>query len=174
MRHLSRVVCLRGHFCYCTQMTCPVVCVTPNPQCTPTTQALPTLVLTSTVLTSGLIMIWIRSMACRVDCEQSLRMVTRARKSSDASESKNQEAEALSSPAALRLDWLKRDCSQSSMRGTYETIARILQPYNIRVAHKLITTLRRLLTNVKDKDKQEDKQGNSKQDQMLRLPGYLH
>ena len=38
-------------------------------------------------------------------------------------------------------------------RGTSETIARILQPYNIRVAHKPITTLRRLLTNVKDKDK---------------------
>ena len=67
----------------------------------------------------------------RVDCEQSLRMVTRARKSSEASEasqasqaseSKKQEADALSSPAAPRLDWLKRDCSQSSMRGTSETI----------------------------------------------------
>ena len=43
--------------------------------------------------------------------------------------------------------------------GTSETIARILQPYNIRVAHKPITTLRRLLTNVKDKDKTEDRQG---------------
>ena len=43
-------------------------------------------------------------------------------------------------------------------RGTFETIARIL-PYNIRVAHKLITTLRRLLTNVKDKDKPEHRQG---------------
>ena len=32
------------------------------------------------------------------------------------------------------------------IRGTSETIARILQPYNIRVAHKPITTLRRLLT----------------------------
>ena len=40
-----------------------------------------------------------------------------------------------------------------------ETIARILQPYNRRVAHKLITTLRRLPTNVKDKDKPEDMQG---------------
>ena len=38
-------------------------------------------------------------------------------------------------------------------------IARILKPYNIRVAHKPITTLRRLLTNVKDKDKPEDRQG---------------
>ena len=45
------------------------------------------------------------------------------------------------------------------IRGTPETIARILQPYNIRVAHKPITTLRRLLTNVKDKDKPEDRQG---------------
>ena len=45
------------------------------------------------------------------------------------------------------------------IRGTSETIARILQPYNIRVAHKPITTLRRLLANVKDKDKPEDRQG---------------
>ncbi|CAH3139990.1 unnamed protein product, partial [Porites evermanni] len=45
------------------------------------------------------------------------------------------------------------------IRGTSETIARILQPYNIRVAQKPITTLRRLLTNVKDKDKLEDRQG---------------
>ena len=37
------------------------------------------------------------------------------------------------------------------IRGTYETVARILQPYNIPVARKPITTLRRLLTNVKDK-----------------------
>ena len=45
------------------------------------------------------------------------------------------------------------------IRGTSETIARILNPYNIRVAHKPITTLRRLLTNVKDKYKPEDRQG---------------
>ena len=45
------------------------------------------------------------------------------------------------------------------IRGTSETIAHILQPHNIRVAHKLITTLRRLLTNVKEKDKPEDRQG---------------
>ena len=45
------------------------------------------------------------------------------------------------------------------IRGTSETIACILQPYNIRVAHKPITTLRRLLTNVKDRDKLEDRQG---------------
>ena len=45
------------------------------------------------------------------------------------------------------------------IRGTSETIARILQLYNTSVAHKPITTLRRLLTNVKDKDKPEDRQG---------------
>ena len=45
------------------------------------------------------------------------------------------------------------------IRGTSETIARILQPYDIRVAHKPITTLRRLLNNVKDKDKPEGRQG---------------
>ena len=45
------------------------------------------------------------------------------------------------------------------IRGTSETIARVLQPYNIRVAHKPTTTLRRLLNNVKDKDKPKDKQG---------------
>ena len=44
------------------------------------------------------------------------------------------------------------------IRGTSETIARILQPYNIRVAHKPITTLRRLLSNVKDKDKPQNRQ----------------
>ena len=45
------------------------------------------------------------------------------------------------------------------MRGTPETIAGILQPYNTRVTHKPITTLRRLLTNVKNEDKPEDRQG---------------
>ena len=35
---------------------------------------------------------------------------------------------------------------------TSETISRILQPYNIRVAHKPTIMLRQLLTNVKDKD----------------------
>ena len=35
----------------------------------------------------------------------------------------------------------------------------MLQPYNISVADKPITTLRWLLTNVKDKDKPEDRQG---------------
>ena len=58
------------------------------------------------------------------------------------------------------------------IRGTSDTIACILQPYNIRVAHKPITTIRRLLTNVRDKDR--GKTGSSIQDQMLRLPGFLH
>ena len=40
-----------------------------------------------------------------------------------------------------------------------KTITRILQPYNIRVAYKPITTLPRPQTNVKDKDKPEDRQG---------------
>ena len=40
---------------------------------------------------------------------------------------------------------LRRDViGRLSVKGS-ETIARILQPYNIRVAHKPITTLRRLL-----------------------------
>ena len=54
------------------------------------------------------------------------------------------------------------------IRGTTETIARtllcILQPYNIHVAHNLITTIWRLLTNVKDEDKVEDRQGRPESD----------
>ena len=42
---------------------------------------------------------------------------------------------------------------------TSETIARILQPHDIRVAHKPITTLRQLLTNVKDKVEPKNGQG---------------
>ena len=45
------------------------------------------------------------------------------------------------------------------IKGTSETIARILQPYNIRVAHKPITTLRHLLTIFKDKDEPNNRQG---------------
>ena len=45
------------------------------------------------------------------------------------------------------------------MGGTSETIARILRPYNIRVAHKPMFTLRRLLTNVRDKDELRDRPG---------------
>ena len=46
------------------------------------------------------------------------------------------------------------------IKGTSETIAQILvQPYNIRVAHKPITTLRQLLTEVKGKDEPNNRQG---------------
>ena len=45
-----------------------------------------------------------------------------------------------------------------NIKGTSETIARILLPYNIRVTHKPITTLRQLLTNVKDKDEHNNRQ----------------
>ena len=38
------------------------------------------------------------------------------------------------------------------IKGTSETIVWVLQPHNIHVAHKPITTLPHLLTNVKDKD----------------------
>ena len=40
-----------------------------------------------------------------------------------------------------------------------ENISRILQPFNIRVAHKPIITLRQLLTNVKDQDEPRNRQG---------------
>ena len=45
------------------------------------------------------------------------------------------------------------------VKRTSETIARILQPYSIRVAHKPITTLRLLLTKGKDKDEPNRRQG---------------
>ena len=45
------------------------------------------------------------------------------------------------------------------IKGTSEIVARILQPYNIRVAHRPITNLRKLLTNVKDKDRPKGRQG---------------
>ena len=45
------------------------------------------------------------------------------------------------------------------VKGTSETISWILQPYNIRVAHKPTITLRQLLTNVKDKDEPNNRQG---------------
>ena len=45
------------------------------------------------------------------------------------------------------------------IRGTSETIARILKPFNIQIAHKPTRTLRHLLTNVKDKDDPKDRQG---------------
>ena len=45
------------------------------------------------------------------------------------------------------------------IKGTSETISQILQPHNIRVAHKPTTTLRHLLTNVKDRDEPSNRQG---------------
>ena len=59
--------------------------------------------------------------------------------------------------------------------GTSETISRILQPYNIRVAHKPTTTLRYLLPDQRKRQGRTQQQtGSSLQDQMLRLPGFLH
>jgi len=45
------------------------------------------------------------------------------------------------------------------IKGTSETISRILQSYNLRVAHIPATTLRLLLTNVKDRDEPNNRQG---------------
>ena len=44
------------------------------------------------------------------------------------------------------------------IKGISENIWCILQPFNIRIAHKPITTLRQLLTNVKDKDEPTNRQ----------------
>ena len=44
-------------------------------------------------------------------------------------------------------------------KGTSRTIPRILQPYNIRVAHKPRATFRRLLTNLKDRDEPNNRRG---------------
>ena len=46
-----------------------------------------------------------------------------------------------------------------SIKGISENISRILKPLSIRVAHNPITTLRQLLTNVKDKDEQRNRRG---------------
>ena len=45
------------------------------------------------------------------------------------------------------------------IKGTSENFSRILQPYNIPVADKPTTTLRQLLTNVKDRDEPNNRQG---------------
>ena len=45
------------------------------------------------------------------------------------------------------------------IKGTSETISRILQPYNIRVAHKPTITLRYLLTNFKDRNEPNKREG---------------
>ena len=45
------------------------------------------------------------------------------------------------------------------IKGTSETISHILQPYNIRVAHKPTTKLRHLLDNTKDSDEPHNRLG---------------
>ena len=45
------------------------------------------------------------------------------------------------------------------VKDTSETISRILQPYNIRAAHKLTTTFRHSLKNVKDGEEPNNRQG---------------
>ena len=45
------------------------------------------------------------------------------------------------------------------IKGISENISHILQPFNIRIAHKPITTLHQLLTIVKDKDEPRNRQG---------------
>lgn len=54
------------------------------------------------------------------------------------------------------------------IRRDLRTIAPILRPYNIRVAFKPMFTLQSLLTNVKDTDEPENRQGCSK------LPSHLY
>ena len=44
------------------------------------------------------------------------------------------------------------------IKGISENTSRILQPFNIRVPHKTFTTLRQLLTSVKDKDKSRNRE----------------
>ena len=44
------------------------------------------------------------------------------------------------------------------IKGMYKNILGVLKPFNIHVAHKLITTLRQLRTNVKDKDEPKNRQ----------------
>ena len=44
-------------------------------------------------------------------------------------------------------------------KGTSEIISWILQPYNIHVTHEPSTTLQHLPTNVKDRDKPNNRQG---------------
>jgi len=59
----------------------------------------------------------------------------------------------------------------TTVKGTSETISRILQPYNIRVAHNYVTTL---ADQRERQGRPQQQRGSSLQDQMLRLPGFLH
>ena len=58
--------------------------------------------------------------------------------------------------------------------GNSETISRILQPYNIRAAHKPTTTVRHVTDQRLRQGRTQQQTGSSLQDQMLRLPGFLH
>ena len=46
----------------------------------------------------------------------------------------------------------KSRINENGGKGTSETISRILQPYNIRVAHKPTSTLGHFVSNVEDRD----------------------
>ena len=59
------------------------------------------------------------------------------------------------------------------IRGTSKPIARILQPYNKCVAHKPITTLQQLLTNVKGKDKPDKEQYTKSNAATAKLLNYI-
>ena len=50
-------------------------------------------------------------------------------------------------------------CSPPYIKSVSENISRILQPFNVRVVHKPIATLRQLLTKVKDKDEPKNRRG---------------
>ena len=45
------------------------------------------------------------------------------------------------------------------IKGISENISHILQPFNIRITHKPITTLHQLLTNIKDRDEPRNRPG---------------
>ena len=60
--------------------------------------------------------------------------------------------------------------NEGQVKGMSEIISRILRPYNIRVAHRLITTLRHLLT----KFKQKEQTRRNLQNQMCQLPGDIY
>ena len=62
--------------------------------------------------------------------------------------------------AILTSDWTTALTTNISLQPLdFKTMARILQPYNIRVAHNPMFTLWHWLSNVKDKDEPEDRPG---------------
>ena len=67
-----------------------------------------------------------------------------------------------SSVILARLSFKKHHCKTLRLchvEPNQHAYIRILQPYNIRVAHKPTTTSRQLLTNVKDRDEPNNRQG---------------